>query len=86
MGETDFLREEYTHWFSNTKGSALKTSIQLTLYIMSRLYFKGSLWEYTERQTGRQTIYICNNKLIKKEAMNLREHREGLEGGKEKIM
>lgn len=36
--ETVYPREEHTTWLFNTKWSALKTHIQVTLYRLSRLY------------------------------------------------
>lgn len=38
-GRNIFLREEHTNWLYGTiKWSTLKASIQVTLYILSRLY------------------------------------------------
>lgn len=38
VGELAFPREEHTTWLSNTKGTALKTYIQVTLYRLKRTY------------------------------------------------
>lgn len=68
VGDTVLAREKHTTWLSNTKCSALETSIQV-IYRLSRLYL------------GLE-IYTCTYMYIrainrKKEAMNLKKSREG---------
>lgn len=64
-GEMAFPREDRTSWSSNTKRSPLKTSIQVTSYRPSRLYWG---------------IYLCIHAIAvdnKKEAINLKESKGG---------
>lgn len=52
-GELAFPREQYTTWLSSTKGSALKTYIQLTRRL-GRFYLINQEYLYLY-------MYACNN-------------------------
>lgn len=76
-GETASPREEQTnYWLFNTKWSALKTYMQVTIYRPSRLVyiFRNS---YVHTYTYMYTT-MTNTK---KKAMNLKESKEGYMGG-----
>ena len=48
VGEIVFARVQHTNWISNTRWSALKTCIQITLYRHSRLVIYRNVWGICE--------------------------------------
>lgn len=65
--KTVFHREEHTNYLSSSKWSALKRDVWITLYRPSMFYLVAC-------------VCVCNNSLWKKEAMNLKESKEGYVG------
>lgn len=67
MREVAFPKEEHSNWLFGAKWSALKIYIQVTLYRLNQLDLRIYMY-----------IHICIQKqLMKKEATNLNENREG---------
>lgn len=66
IAEIAFLSEEHTNWKSNTKKSALKPYIQITVYRLSRVYFRHIIiyiYSYNNHQWKRSLAFERESKV-----------------------